>query len=390
MSSLAIAGNGWLVRPHSMEEAYKFADTIARSDFCPKDYRDKPGNVLVAIQMGAEVGLAPMAAIQNIAVINGRPSIWGDALLAIVQAHPSVLEITETSSEDGMKWTCRIVRKVNGKERVTEQSFSKDEAVRAKLWQKDGPWTAYPKRMIQMRARGFAIRDAASDLTKGLITREEAQDIPAVVTEIAEHARVSQAKPVVSSDADRIAAKLEADQHVMTGEPPKLGPSDDFPKPPPIPGSNGGARPAKKAEKKHAPEEKPNPYAAPEVRPDVVNATFPPHWKYDDGKWAGKRMDEVGPAVLDQYITELETFLLKEKEGTKVHAACKAGVEKASYHLAELLKREARNAETITADGEVVDALHEKIVKGISRPEPDETDTNADWAMDGEAPQDGA
>jgi len=51
-----------------------------------------------------------------------------------------------------------------------------EDAKRAGLWAKQGPWTAYPKRMMQMRARGFALRDAFPDVLKGMITAEEAQD----------------------------------------------------------------------------------------------------------------------------------------------------------------------------------------------------------------------
>ncbi len=56
--------------------------------------------------------------------------------------------------------------------------FSVEDAKRAGLWGKQGPWQAYPKRMMQMRARGFALRDAFPDALKGLITVEEAQDFP--------------------------------------------------------------------------------------------------------------------------------------------------------------------------------------------------------------------
>jgi hypothetical protein len=59
-----------------------------------------------------------------------------------------------------------------------ESRFSVEDAKRAGLWGKQGPWTAYPKRMLSMRARGFAIRDCFADVLKGLITAEEAQDYP--------------------------------------------------------------------------------------------------------------------------------------------------------------------------------------------------------------------
>jgi hypothetical protein len=56
--------------------------------------------------------------------------------------------------------------------------FSVADAKRAGLWGKSGPWTQYPRRMLQLRARGFALRDAFPDVLKGLVTAEEAQDYP--------------------------------------------------------------------------------------------------------------------------------------------------------------------------------------------------------------------
>jgi hypothetical protein len=72
-----------------------------------------------------------------------------------------------------------VVRRAYGDEiEETEATFSVADAKRAKLWGKSGPWTQYPKRMLAMRARGFAIRDAFPDAMRGMITAEEAQDYP--------------------------------------------------------------------------------------------------------------------------------------------------------------------------------------------------------------------
>src|SRR4030067_949010 len=70
--------------PQNLREAMELSKLIADSDLAPKDYRGKPGNVLIAVQMGQEVGLSPMTAIQSIAVINGKPSLYGDVGKAIL------------------------------------------------------------------------------------------------------------------------------------------------------------------------------------------------------------------------------------------------------------------------------------------------------------------
>lgn len=166
------------LEPTTLQEAMKFSDILASSTMVPRDFQGKPGNVLVAIQWGREVGLGPLQALQNIAVINGRPSIWGDAALALVRGHPDCLSVQEGVEGEGearLGW-CEVARRGEAPQRRT---FSVADAKRAGLWGKSGPWTQYPDRMLQLRARGFAIRDAFPDALRGVITREEAEDMPA-------------------------------------------------------------------------------------------------------------------------------------------------------------------------------------------------------------------
>jgi hypothetical protein len=161
--------------PTTLAEAMDYAKMIADSAFCPKDFKGKPGDVLVAMQMGAEVGLKPLQALQNIAVINGRPSIWGDAAMALVLASPVCEDVIERVLADNGGYSCIAKRK--GQE-PREYTFTIEDAKRANLWGKAGPWTQYPPRMLQMRARGFALRDKFADVLKGLILAEEAMDLP--------------------------------------------------------------------------------------------------------------------------------------------------------------------------------------------------------------------
>ena len=166
--------------PTTFEGVVKFAQTISTSQMVPANFRGKPDDILVAVQWGNEVGLAPMAALQNIAVINGKPSIYGDGMMAIVSAHPAFGGCEETIEEiDGdITAICKVTRVILKKPVVKTFKFSQADAVRAKLWNKPGPWSQYPKRMLQMRARGFALRDAFPDALKGIISKEEADDMP--------------------------------------------------------------------------------------------------------------------------------------------------------------------------------------------------------------------
>lgn len=164
--------------PTTMTEAIQFSEMLSASSMVPKAYQGKPQDVLVCVQWGYEMGLAPMQALQNIAVINGKPSVYGDAMMALVQASSVCEDIEEYFENEGTTNPVAVcVAKRKGRKPVVAK-FSVEDSKRAGLWGKGGPWTAYPKRMLQMRARGFALRDAFPDVLKGMITAEEAQDYP--------------------------------------------------------------------------------------------------------------------------------------------------------------------------------------------------------------------
>ncbi len=195
-----------VLEPTNLTEAMDFAKVIAQSPMVPEAYRGKPANVLVAVQWGYELGLAPMQALQNISVINGKPSIWGDSMLALVKAHPAFRGIKEYM--DGEVAVCIVKRALpNGEIEETKKTFSMAEAKHAKLTGKAGAWQNYPNRMLQLRARGFALRDSFPDAIKGLITVEEARDYDA--PEKRPPVKPVQA-PSVSSEGDPVQNILEA------------------------------------------------------------------------------------------------------------------------------------------------------------------------------------
>jgi hypothetical protein len=166
--------------PQNMTEAMEFSKILATSNMVPAAYKGKPQDILVAIGWGYEVGLQPMQALQNIAVINGKPSVYGDAALALVKADSRCAGVKEWIEGEGDDMTahCLVKRRYNEDMEETVATFSVMDAKQARLWGKQGPWQQYPKRMLAMRARGFAIRDAFPDAMKGMITAEEAQDYP--------------------------------------------------------------------------------------------------------------------------------------------------------------------------------------------------------------------
>lgn len=134
--------------PQSFEQALTFSQYLADSDLVPKDFKGKPGNCLIAVQWGAELGLKPMQAMQNLAIINGRPSLWGDAVLALVRASSLCEYVMET--DDGHAATCRVKRRGDPAEQV--RTFSMDDA-------KAGPGVLVgeARREAQSRALEFVL-----------------------------------------------------------------------------------------------------------------------------------------------------------------------------------------------------------------------------------------
>ena len=167
--------------PSSMAEAKEFSNLLAGSGMVPQNYQGKPADIMVAVMWGYELQLQPLQALQNISVINGKPSVWGDTAIALVRSHHACRGVKEWIDGEGDKMIayCEVKRAHKGKDDETiTSSFSMADARQAGLLNKKGPWSQYPKRMLQMRARGFALRDAFPDALKGVITTEEAMDYP--------------------------------------------------------------------------------------------------------------------------------------------------------------------------------------------------------------------
>lgn len=159
--------------PKSLDEAMKFAELMSKSSIVPKDFQNNPGNILVAVQWGMEIGLQPLQAMQNIAVINGRPALWGDSVIALVRSSPLCEYVREEATEHSA--TCTVKRRG---EAETSRTFTMDQAKKAGLLGKQGPWSQYPQRMMQMRARSWALRDVFPDVLRGMPVAEEVMDIP--------------------------------------------------------------------------------------------------------------------------------------------------------------------------------------------------------------------
>lgn len=163
-----------LPAPQDVGQALAYAQELSKSELLPAIYKGKPQNILIAMMWSKSIGMPTIQGLNSIAVINGRPSLYGDALKALVMSSGQCEDFEESFDEQAYTATCRIKR--SGIPSPTVATFSYEEAGTAGLTGKPGPWKQYPKRMCQMRARAFAIRDAFPDLLMGISVAEEQQD----------------------------------------------------------------------------------------------------------------------------------------------------------------------------------------------------------------------
>ena len=161
--------------PTDMDSCYRLAKAVCMAGMAPKGL-DTPEKAMVAIMHGLEIGLTPMAALQRIAVVNGRPTIWGDGAIGLVRGSGLCEWVKERIDGEGDSRAAICEAKRRGEPEAIVRKFSVSDAKKAGLWGKGGPWQQCPGRMLQMRARGFALRDLFADVLGGLYLKEELDD----------------------------------------------------------------------------------------------------------------------------------------------------------------------------------------------------------------------
>lgn len=189
------------VQLSTMEEMWRFCTAVVNSGQI-KDI-NTPEVALIRLQAGMELGLSPIWSLSNIMVQGGRPSVFGDALLGIVLAQPTCEDVIEEldGTGDAMVATCTVKRRGRT---PTVRRFSVADAKKAGLWGKTGPWTQYSQRMLAMRARSWACRDAFADALRGLGVVEEMRDVePRQVA-----ARVVSAEMVLPDESPSVEAEF--------------------------------------------------------------------------------------------------------------------------------------------------------------------------------------
>lgn len=183
LSMIALCDQDGAIAPKSLQEMMDFATFICRSDLVPTNFRNKPADIIVAWQLGAELGITLMQSLRSVASIEGKPCVYGDLGLALVRRSGKLKRFKETwdPDMDGTGgWTCYAER--TDAQDPVENTFSLKDARDAGLFEmKDGRvkrkgWRENAKRQCKWRARWFTLRDLFPDVLMGIKGIEEMQD----------------------------------------------------------------------------------------------------------------------------------------------------------------------------------------------------------------------
>lgn len=162
------------LNPTNLDGLWRLAKMVAASGLAPSGLK-QPEQICIAMAHGLEIGLPPMQSIQKIAVINGRPTLWGDAMIGLVLAsglleHQSMRYEGEPFNDD---YTAIYECRRKGMADPCVSRYTVADAKRAGLWGKRGPWTEHPNRMLMMRPKAFGLRDTFADVLGGMHMAEE-------------------------------------------------------------------------------------------------------------------------------------------------------------------------------------------------------------------------
>ncbi len=165
--------------PSTLQDKLVMASTLVKSGLMPPGL-NTPEKVLIALQMGHELGLKPMVSIQNIVIINNRPTLKADILSAVAMNSGLIedIKIEYIGNEHEDSFGCKVTVKRKDIATPFTAVFTRKDAKTAGLYNKDN-WRRYEKRMLKHRAMAYALRDAVSEVFAGIYIPDEIEYVPA-------------------------------------------------------------------------------------------------------------------------------------------------------------------------------------------------------------------
>ena len=159
------------------EQIGRIANTFAKSDLVPKDFKNNPNNCFIAIHMAMRLNIDFLLCIQNVYIVNGNPGL--SAKLCISLANRSGvfdggIIFAETGAGDDLSVTASAKLHANGQ--YVSKTMTLKEA-HAAGWTGKPVWKSQPGQMLAYRTATQLIRLYAPDAILGMTTVEEWEDV---------------------------------------------------------------------------------------------------------------------------------------------------------------------------------------------------------------------
>jgi len=186
----------------NLPERMEYSKALAASDLLPKQYRNSPANVLVAVEYGRALGLEPMAAIQGIHVVEGKPTASAQLIGALVRNAGHRLRVVGDDTQ-----ATATIRRADDPDFEFTATWTMQRAAKAGLAGK-GSWAKYPAAMLKARAITEVARDACPEVLAGVSYTAEELGVDPVA------APAAPAPPPVPTVADPVVT-VERDDEPM-------------------------------------------------------------------------------------------------------------------------------------------------------------------------------
>lgn len=161
--------------PASFAELQAMSATWAKSALIASAMRGRPEDVALVVATGMELGLQPLASLRLINIVEGKPALGADALVAIVKSRRDVCEyFVRVEGETNDSQAVYVTKRVGDPE-PQRMKFTMQDAQRMGLAGRDN-WKKQPATMLRHRARAALAREVYPDIVGAIFTDEEAAE----------------------------------------------------------------------------------------------------------------------------------------------------------------------------------------------------------------------
>lgn len=165
----------------AFSDSQRVAKALTASTLVPKDYQGNLSNALVALDMAQRMNMNPLMVMQNLHIIHGRPAWSSKAMIAMFNQSGRFSAISykfvgEKGSDD---YGCYAVAKDLQTGEMVEGPLVTMGIAKAEGWlgKNGSKWKTMPDLMLRYRAGSWLVNTVAPDISFGLNTVEEVNDI---------------------------------------------------------------------------------------------------------------------------------------------------------------------------------------------------------------------